>query len=78
MNINAFFKIFDQELIGILALNSAGIAFLLINFYAFSLEKALLLSPVISVSVFLGLIGLASLVSMAFDLVEKGRAALKN
>ncbi|NNJ92014.1 MAG: hypothetical protein HKP55_10085 [Gammaproteobacteria bacterium] len=78
MKINSFLKIFDRELIEILALNAAGIAFLLVHFYAYSVEKALLVSPVISVSVFLGLIGVAQLLSKAFDLIEKGSSLLRS
>ena len=78
MKINALFTIFDRELIQVLALNSAGIAFLLVNYYGFAAAKALLLSPAISVSIFLGLIGIAHLVSMTFDLVEKGSSYLKH
>lgn len=78
MKINTLLKIFDRELIEVLALNSAGIAFLLVNYYDFSAGMALLLSPVISVSLFLGLIAIARFLSMTFELVEKGSSYLKN
>ena len=78
MKIILLLKIFDRELIEILTLNAAGIAFLLVHFYGYSVGMALLAAPVISLSVFLGLIGIAQLLSKAFELVDKGSSLLRS
>ncbi len=72
MKIHTFLKIFDRELIEILLLNSVGIAFLLIHFYAYSIEMALLMAPIASLSAFLGIIGFVHLFSVTMNLFEKG------
>ena len=72
MKFNSFLKLFDKELFEILALNSLGIGFLLIQIYGFSVEKALLVAPLLSLSIFLGLIFAAHVFSLTMEIVEKG------
>lgn len=74
--INDFLKLFDRELFQVMLIMSGSIALLLVNLFEFQSVAAIIYAPLISLGIFLGLVGSANLISLMINLMQRAAVAL--